>query len=73
MLLTFTAISHYEATGIRPVAPAHFEVTNLTGRVIARTANTSDANRAGAIALAKRRMGGCYEISAAGTRLRAIV
>lgn len=69
--MNFVAISLINVPVTRPIA-AHFEITNLTGRVIARTKDVSDRNRAGAIALAKRRMGGVAEISSCGSRLRTI-
>jgi hypothetical protein len=49
-----------------------FEITNLTGRVIARTVDASDANRAGAIGHAVKNMGSCYGIDVHGNRVQLV-
>jgi hypothetical protein len=69
--MNFVAISLINVPVNRPVA-AHFEITNLTGRVIARTTDVSERNRAGAIGLAKRRMGGVIEVDKFGFSIRTI-
>ena len=71
-MFTFTAIGTeiIESSNGGPVAA--FEITNLTGRVIAHTVNASPANRAGAIHHAAKNMGGCYGIDAKGNRVEIV-
>lgn len=62
------------ATDDRAVAPhgtaAAYEIVNLCGRVIARTANASDANREGAVRYAAERAGASVvAVTAGGSRL----
>lgn len=64
----FTAVATVETTVTAGPVVA-FEITNLTGRVIARTVNASQANRAGAIGHAEKHLGDCYGIDAQGNRV----
>jgi hypothetical protein len=71
-MIQFTAIGTeiVQASNGGPVAA--FEITNLTGRVIARTVDASGANRTGAIAHAEKNMGSCYGIDADGNRVETV-
>lgn len=65
-MIAFAAV---EVTVPAPGPAVRFEITNLTGRVIARTVNASDANRVGAIGHAQKNLGDCYSIDAQGSRV----
>lgn len=71
-MLRFTAIGTeiVQASNGGPVVA--FEITSLTGRVVARTTTASAASRVGAIAHAKGKLGGCYGIDADGNRVETV-
>lgn len=67
--MNFVAIATVEITTPAARPAVQFEITNLTGRVIARTVSASDANRTGAIGHAQKNMGDVYAIDANGNRV----
>lgn len=67
--MNFVAVATVEITVPAARPAVRFEITNLTGRVIARTVNASDANRAGAVGHARKNLGDCYAIDADGNRV----
>lgn len=67
--MNFVATSTVEATVFVGGIAARYEITNLTGRVIAHTTTASSANRAGAIEHARKNLGDCYAIDTNGNRV----
>lgn len=69
--MNFIAVAETTVT-VASAQVVAYEITNLTGRVIARTVNASEANRAGAVRHAKKNMGGAYGIDANGNRVHLV-